>query len=91
MGYLNVVYKVRCLYDRLESITAFITCFIVSVNINWTDKLINASISITIALISAWFVQILKLTNIPEASLELLKRIFKRNDKDKKDENPPMA
>lgn len=78
MGYLNAIHCAHRVYDKLEALTAFITAFLVGINVDWTDKLLNASWSISIALVSALLVQVMKLLKIPE---KLVEKIEKRKKK----------
>lgn len=74
MGYLNTIYCVHRIYDKLEALTAFATAFLVGLHVDWTDKLLSASWSISIALISALLVQVMKLLKIPEWVVKKLKK-----------------
>jgi hypothetical protein len=48
------------LYNNLEVITAFSSCMLVHMNINWADKITGFIFSISASLISALLVSFLK-------------------------------
>jgi uncharacterized protein involved in cysteine biosynthesis len=79
----RVIYAVQRLYTNAEDITSFITCLIIHININWTDKIVSALFSISASLIAAFLVSVIKKTYIAEWFSDKLREYLnkKRNDK----------
>lgn len=52
--------KAHDIYNHIEVITAFGSCMLIHMNINWADKLTGFVFSISASLVSAYLVNVLK-------------------------------